>query len=105
MVDTYDGSYGVEDPEFAITQLSQTRMRSELDKISLDSVFRERESLNIGIVEAINKASSSWGIDCLQYEIRDIKLPERVKDAMQMQVEAERKKRAAVLESEVRNIC
>ncbi|XP_076332431.1 stomatin-like protein 2, mitochondrial isoform X2 [Tachypleus tridentatus] len=100
VVDPYKASYGVEDPEFAITQLAQTTMRSELGKISLDSVFRERESLNIGIVEAINKASSSWGIDCLRYEIRDIKLPERVKDAMQMQVEAERKKRAAVLESE-----
>lgn len=75
-------------------------MRSELGKIPLDSVFKERESLNIGIVEAINKAASAWGIQCLRYEIRDIKLPERVQEAMQMQVEAERKKRAAVLESE-----
>ena len=98
--DPYKASYGVEDPEFAITQLAQTTMRSELGKISLDSVFKERESLNIGIVAAINKASSDWGIQCLRYEIRDIKLPERVQEAMQMQVEAERKKRAVVLESE-----
>ena len=75
-------------------------MRSELGKISLDSVFKERESLNIGIVDAINKAGADWGISCLRYEIRDIKLPERVQEAMQMQVEAERKKRATVLESE-----
>lgn len=74
--------------------------RSELGKISLDNVFRERESLNIAIVESINKASASWGITCLRYEIRDIRLPNRVHEAMQMQVEAERKKRAAILESE-----
>ncbi|KAK4328393.1 hypothetical protein Pmani_001218 [Petrolisthes manimaculis] len=96
----YLASYGVEDPEFAITQLAQTTMRSELGKISLDKVFRERESLNMLIVDAINKASEAWGITCLRYEIRDIRLPQRVQDAMQMQVEAERKKRAAILESE-----
>ncbi|CAG5049162.1 unnamed protein product [Parnassius apollo] len=100
IVDPYLASYGVEDPEFAITQLAQTTMRSELGKISLDKVFRERESLNVSIVDAINKASEAWGIACLRYEIRDIKLPTRIHEAMQMQVEAERRKRAAILESE-----
>ncbi|CAG2111501.1 unnamed protein product, partial [Medioppia subpectinata] len=102
VVDPYKASYGVEDPEFAITQLAQTTMRSEIGKITLDSVFKERESLNIAIVESINTASQSWGLKCMRYEIRDISLPTRVQDAMQMQVEAERKKRAAVLESEGR---
>ncbi|XP_014220462.1 stomatin-like protein 2, mitochondrial [Trichogramma pretiosum] len=96
----YLASYGVEDPEFAIIQLAQTTMRSELGKISLDKVFQERVGLNVSIVESINKASEAWGISCLRYEIRDIRLPERVHEAMQMQVEAERKKRAAILESE-----
>jgi len=100
VIDPYNASYGVEDPEFAITQLAQTTMRSELGKITLDKVFQERENLNANIVEAINKAAQSWGITCLRYEIRDIKLPARVQEAMQMQVEAERKKRAAILESE-----
>ncbi|XP_050730728.1 stomatin-like protein 2, mitochondrial [Eriocheir sinensis] len=100
IIDPYRASYGVEDPEFAITQLAQTTMRSELGKISLDYVFRERENLNMNIVEVINKASESWGITCLRYEIRDIRLPQRVVDAMQMQVEAERRKRATILESE-----
>ncbi|XP_008195785.1 stomatin-like protein 2, mitochondrial isoform X2 [Tribolium castaneum] len=100
IVDAYLASYGVEDPEFAITQLAQTTMRSELGKISLDKVFRERENLNVSIVDSINKASEAWGMTCLRYEIRDIKLPPRVQEAMQMQVEAERKKRAAILESE-----
>jgi len=98
--DPYKASYGVEDPEFAITQLAQTTMRSEIGKINLDTLFRERESLNINIVKAINQASDAWGIDCMRYEIRDIRMPERVQEAMQMQVEAERKKRAAILESE-----
>merc|ERR1719369_1140321 len=98
--DPYKASYGVEDPEFAITQLAQTTMRSEIGKINLDTLFRERESLNTHIVQQINAASESWGIQCMRYEIRDIRLPARVQEAMQMQVEAERKKRAAVLESE-----
>ncbi|XP_060526645.1 stomatin-like protein 2, mitochondrial [Cylas formicarius] len=100
IIDAYLASYGVEDPEFAITQLAQTTMRSELGKISLDKVFRERENLNVSIVDSINKASEAWGMTCLRYEIRDIRLPQRVQEAMQMQVEAERKKRAAILESE-----
>jgi len=100
IVDPYKASYGVEDPEFAITQLAQTTMRSELGKIALDTIFRERENLNIQIVESINKASDAWGITCLRYEIRDITLPARVQEAMQMQVEAERKKRARILDSE-----
>lgn len=100
VLDPYKASYGVEDPEYAITQLAQTTMRSEIGKIHLDTVFRERESLNINIVDALNKASEAWGITCMRYEIRDMKLPSRVQEAMQMQVEAERKKRAAILESE-----
>ncbi|KAH1168560.1 hypothetical protein KIL84_013150 [Mauremys mutica] len=100
IMDPYKASYGVEDPEYAVTQLAQTTMRSELGKISLDKVFRERESLNACIVDAINQASDCWGIRCLRYEIKDIHVPPRVKDSMQMQVEAERRKRATVLESE-----
>ena len=98
--DPYQASYGVEDCEYAVTQLAQTTMRSELGKITLDKIFQERTSLNSNIVNAISEAASAWGIKCLRYEIRDIQLPSKVKEAMQMQVEAERKKRAAILESE-----
>lgn len=98
--DPYKASYNIDNPEFACTQLAQTTMRSEIGKIQLDSVFRERESLNTVMVGAINNATSPWGISCLRYEIRDIKLPDRVQVAMQLQVEAERKKRAQILESE-----
>lgn len=103
--DPYKASYGVEDPEYAVTQLAQTTMRSEIGKLSLDAIFQEREVLNINIVKSINSASQeAWGIRCLRYEIRDIEVPSRVKEAMQMQVEAERKKRASILESEGQKI-
>jgi regulator of protease activity HflC (stomatin/prohibitin superfamily) len=98
--DPYKASYNIENPEFSVTQLAITTMRSEIGKIQLDSVFRERESLNTIIVGAINDATSPWGISCLRYEIRDIKVPTRVQDAMQLQVEAERRRRARILESE-----
>jgi len=100
ITDPYKASYGVEDPEYAITQLAQTTMRSEIGKIALDTVFRERDNLNIAIVEAINHAAGAWGMKCMRYEIREMNLPSKVQEAMQMQVEAERRKRAAVLESE-----
>uniref|UniRef100_A0A8C7WPB7 Stomatin-like protein 2, mitochondrial n=1 Tax=Oryzias sinensis TaxID=183150 RepID=A0A8C7WPB7_9TELE len=100
ILDPFKASYGVEDPEYAVTQLAQTTMRSELGKLTLDKVFRERESLNSNMVHSINQASDEWGIRCLRYEIKDIHVPPRVKESMQMQVEAERKKRATVLESE-----
>ncbi|XP_046873867.1 stomatin-like protein 2, mitochondrial isoform X2 [Hypomesus transpacificus] len=100
ILDPFKASYGVEDPEYAVTQLAQTTMRSELGKLTLDKVFRERECLNSNIVHSINQASDDWGIRCLRYEIKDIHVPPRVKESMQMQVEAERKKRATVLESE-----
>ncbi|MCP9260484.1 Stomatin-like protein 2, mitochondrial [Dirofilaria immitis] len=100
VVDPYKASYGVEDPEYAITQLAQTTMRSEVGKINLDTVFKEREQLNINIVESINKAAEPWGLQCMRYEIRDMTMPIKIQEAMQMQVEAERRKRAAILESE-----
>lgn len=100
VIDPHAASYGVEDPHFAISQLAQTTMRSEIGKLSLDKTFEERESLNNAIVTAINEASSSWGIQCLRYEIKDIHPPESVSEAMELQMVAERQKRAKILESE-----
>lgn len=75
-------------------------MRSELGKITLDKTFEERDTLNENIVKSINEAASDWGLQCLRYEIRDISPPPGVRAAMEMQAEAERRKRAQVLESE-----
>ena len=98
--DPIAASYGVKDPIHALTQLVQTTMRSEIGKIALDKTFEEREALNAKIVEAINEASHSWGIRCLRYEIKDIKMPEEIRKAMELQMTAERQKRARILESE-----
>uniref|UniRef100_A0A8D3AZU2 Stomatin-like protein 2, mitochondrial n=1 Tax=Scophthalmus maximus TaxID=52904 RepID=A0A8D3AZU2_SCOMX len=101
ILNPFKASYGVEDPEYAVTQLAQTTMRSELGKLTLDKVFRERESLNSNMVHSINQASDDWGIRCLRYEIKDIHVPPRVKESMQMQrVVNHREKKATVLESE-----
>ncbi|KAG1360936.1 stomatin-like protein 2, mitochondrial [Cocos nucifera] len=100
IVDPFLASYGVENPIYAVIQLAQTTMRSELGKITLDKTFEERDTLNENIVRAINEAASSWGLKCLRYEIRDISPPPGVKAAMEMQAEAERRKRAQILESE-----
>ncbi|KAL6508248.1 hypothetical protein OROHE_021790 [Orobanche hederae] len=100
IVDPKLASYGVENPLYAVMQLAQTTMRSELGKITLDKTFEERDTLNEKIVIAINEAAKDWGLQCLRYEIRDISPPRGVRAAMEMQAEAERKKRAQVLESE-----
>lgn len=93
-------SYGVEDADYAITQLAQTTMRSEIGQLSLDHVLKERANLNANITAAINEAAQDWGVTCLRYEIRDIHAPEPVVEAMHRQVTAERSKRAEILESE-----
>ncbi|XP_058105127.1 uncharacterized protein LOC131248727 [Magnolia sinica] len=100
IVDPFLASYGVENPIFAVIQLAQTTMRSELGKITLDKTFEERDTLNENIVKSINEAATAWGLKCLRYEIRDISPPPGVRAAMEMQAEAERRKRAQVLESE-----
>ncbi|KAL0340914.1 UNVERIFIED_CONTAM: putative protein C16G5.07c [Sesamum radiatum] len=100
IVDPKLASYGVENPLYAVIQLAQTTMRSELGKITLDKTFEERDTLNENIVISINEAAKDWGLQCLRYEIRDISPPRGVRAAMEMQAEAERKRRAQVLESE-----
>lgn len=100
IIDPIAASYGVTDPYYAIIQLAQTTMRSEIGKIQMDKTFEEREMLNANIVEVINEAAANWGIQCMRYEIKDINPPTNVLKAMEMQVEAERRKRAEILESE-----
>lgn len=97
---TFEISYGVEDAEYAISQLAQTTMRSEIGQLTLDHVLKERAMLNTNITQAINEAAQDWGVVCLRYEIRDIHAPEGVVAAMHRQVTAERSKRAEILDSE-----
>lgn len=100
VLDPYKASYGVEEYGFAVTQLAQTTMRSEIGKLDLDKTFEERDSLNAAIVNSINEAALPWGVQVLRYEIKDITPPRSVLEAMERQMKAERDKRATILESE-----
>ncbi len=100
IVDAVAASYGVSDPIYAVQLLAQTTMRSEIGKLTLDKTFEERETLNANIVSAINLAAQSWGIQCMRYEIKNITPPTSVLKAMELQMAADRQKRATILESE-----
>src|SRR5439155_8434150 len=91
---------GAADYLFAITQLAQTTLRSEIGKIDLDRTFEERTHINIQVVTELDKASEPWGIKVLRYEIKNINPPPDVLAAMEKQMRAEREKRAVILASE-----
>ena len=93
-------SYGVNDYLFAITQLAQTALRSEIGKIDLDKTFESRTQINLEVVNELDKATEPWGIKVLRYEIKNITPPADVLAAMEKQMRAEREKRAVILTSE-----
>jgi regulator of protease activity HflC (stomatin/prohibitin superfamily) len=93
-------SYGISDYLFAISQLAQTTLRSEIGKIDLDKTFEERTNINLSVVAELDKASESWGVKVLRYEIKNITPPHDVLAAMEKQMRAEREKRAVILTSE-----
>ncbi len=93
-------SYGITNFVFAISQLAQTTLRSEVGKIELDRTFEERTNINTAVVSELDKASDPWGVKVLRYEIKNIKPPRDVLDAMEKQMRAEREKRAVILNSE-----
>ena len=93
-------SYGISDYLFAITQLAQTTLRSEVGKIDLDRTFEERTAINAAVVGELDKASEAWGVKVLRYEIKNITPPADVLAAMEKQMRAEREKRAVILTSE-----
>ena len=93
-------SYGISDYLFAISQLAQTTLRSEVGKIDLDRTFEERTNINTAVVAELDKASEPWGVKVLRYEIKNITPPHDVLAAMEKQMRAEREKRAVILTSE-----
>lgn len=100
VMDAQKAAYGISNYVFAVTQLSQTTMRSEMGKIELDRTFEERTTINRAVVEAIDEASQHWGVKVLRYEIKNITPPQSVLHAMEKQMQAEREKRARILQSE-----
>lgn len=93
-------SYGINDFRFAIIQLAQTTLRSEIGKIDLDKTFEERTNINMAVVSELDKATEPWGVKVLRYEIKNITPPRDILAAMEKQMRAEREKRATVLTSE-----
>jgi regulator of protease activity HflC (stomatin/prohibitin superfamily) len=100
VLDPERASYGITDYAFAISQLAQTTLRSEIGKIDLDRTFEERSSINSNVVAELDKASDPWGVKVLRYEIKNINPPADVLGAMEKQMRAEREKRAVILTSE-----
>jgi regulator of protease activity HflC (stomatin/prohibitin superfamily) len=100
VLDPVRASYGIADYHFAISQLAQTTLRSEIGKIDLDRTFEERATINANVVTELDKASEPWGVKVLRYEIRNINPPADVLQAMEKQMRAEREKRAVILTSE-----
>ena len=100
VLDAQRASYGISDYIFAIGQLAQTTLRSEIGKIDLDRTFEERGTINTSVVMELDKASDPWGVKVLRYEIKNINPPEDVLSAMEKQMRAEREKRAVILTSE-----
>jgi regulator of protease activity HflC (stomatin/prohibitin superfamily) len=100
VLDASKASYGITNYRFAIIQLAQTTLRSEIGKIELDRTFEERATINANVVSELDKASAPWGVKVLRYEIKNINPPKDVLSAMEKQMRAEREKRAVVLASE-----
>ena len=100
VMDAQKASYGIQDYLFALTQLAQTTLRSEIGKIDLDRTFEERMHINAQIVSELDKASEPWGVKVLRYEIQNITPPHDILAAMEKQMRAEREKRAVILNSE-----
>lgn len=100
LMDPQKASYGIDNYRFAAIQLAQTTMRSIIGKLELDKTFEERDTINRIIVDAVDKASDSWGVKVTRYEIKNITPPQSIKDAMEKQMRAEREKRALIATSE-----
>lgn len=100
ILDPQKASYGIDNYRFASIQIAQTTMRSIIGKLELDKTFEERETINVSIVEAVDKASEPWGVKVTRYEVKNIIPPQSIKDAMEKQMRAEREKRAIIAESE-----
>ncbi|WP_428663668.1 SPFH domain-containing protein [Runella sp.] len=100
VVDPQRASYGIGDYIFGVTQLAQTTMRSEMGKIDLDKTFEERTTVNQAVVHAIDEAAIGWGVKMLRYEIKNITPPQSVLHAMEKQMQAERERRALILQSD-----
>ncbi len=99
IVDPKKASYGISDYRYATIQLAQTMMRSVIGRLELDQTLGEREQINAEILKSIDEATDPWGVRITRYEIQNIRPPAHIQKAMDVQLAAERTKRAAITQS------
>ena len=99
ITDPLKASYGITDYRFAAMQLAQTTTRSVIGTLELDRTFEERDIISAKVVEVLDKAGEAWGVRVHRYEIKNITPPLTVKNAMELQVTAERERRAILAKS------
>ncbi|MDD2878075.1 MAG: SPFH domain-containing protein [Acidiphilium sp.] len=100
ITDPVKAAYGSSNPMNAAMQLAQTTMRSEIGKLHLDQALSSRQVLNTAVAASVDEAAVNWGIKVLRYEIKDITPPSEILHAMELQITAEREKRATIARSE-----
>eukprot|EP00667_Euglena_gracilis_P015143 EG_transcript_15742 len=100
VIDAFKASYHIDNAIYNLIQMAMTTMRSEIGKLTLDALFEERSALNANIVANIQQDAEEWGVQCKRYEIKDIIVSDLVRQSMDLQAEAERRKRKHILESE-----
>ena len=100
ITDAQNAAYGTSNVITAVVQLVQTTMRAEVGKLALDECLSQRDTLNRGVVDVLTQAATSWGVKVLRYEIRNLTPPDEIQKAMELQLTAERQKRAAIAKSE-----
>ena len=99
VVDPRKASYGISHYQYATIQLAQTTMRSVIGKLELDKTFEERARINGEVVQSVDEASDPWGVKVSRYEIQNINVPQTILGAMEVQMKAEREKRAEIARS------
>lgn len=99
VVDPKKASYGVNDFKAATIQLAQTTMRSVIGRLELDRTFEERDSINATILKTLDDATEAWGVKVTRYEIQNIQVPPSILKTMELQMTAERDKRASIAKS------
>ena len=100
VMDASAAAYRVDNLNFAITQLSQTNLRTVVGSMDLDEVLSQREAINSRLLDAIDHATGPWGVKVTRIEIKDLIPPPDITQAMARQMKAERERRAVIIEAD-----